>query len=118
MKKISSNKQQEIVQLLRNGNTHRQIAKKLNVSLDTVAKIRRIHCADVPRAKSSPKARLTPAVQRRVIRQIVCGVHAVQVSRELASVDQIHVTPAVVCKVLRKHGFKGRAKVKKTLSEH
>lgn len=101
----------------RRGTDHREIAGRLNVGVATVAKVRKMREINRPKNKACRKTILTEAVQRRIVRHITCGGcdNAVQVTRELSRNDNINVSAEAVRKILRKHDFHGRSKMKKPL---
>lgn len=116
-KKLTSPQKKNIEKLLINGNSHRQIALKLEISVGVVTKIRKTLDVVIPKACKGQKNILSPQKQRAIIRDIRNGKvsNAVEVQKRLSHYDNIRVSAQTVRRVLKNVGMKGRAKIKKPL---
>lgn len=118
MRPIASNLTAQICKMLIDGSSHREIARKLGISVGTVSNCRsKLEVETIPKNRSGPKPLLSSYLRRKIVRDIATGVeeNAVSVQRTLLRENNISVSAETVRRALRNVGMKGRAKLKKPL---
>lgn len=115
MRATSQNKQKDILSLLQNGETIRQVSKKTGVSKSVIGRISKKSIPDRLPGKSGRPPLLSPASKRYCVRKVTAGNldNAVKVKKELQKDIGIVVSADTVRRALRGSGLGAIEKKKK-----
>ena len=115
MKKITKETQNNIVCLLNNGLSSRQIAAQLGISHSTVLRERAKSQTNAHKDKGGQPTKLTMANKHNLVRNIISGKidTAVELAQDLKNSIGIEVGPDTVWRALKEAGMKAVTKKKK-----
>jgi transposase len=117
MKPISADKRNNIIRLLEDGLSSREIATLVGLHRSTIDSIRKQVMPDAPKPASGRPAKLSARDRRNLARLVTSGKAdtAVQLQKELRSTAGIHVSAQTVRNALKGEGLKAAVKRKKPL---
>jgi transposase len=117
MKPLSSDTRNNIVHLISNGLSSRQIASKVGVGRVSVDNIRKQVVLEATKGGAGRPAKLSMHTKRRLVRLVMSGKAdtATQLQQELKEVDGIQVCVQTVRNALKELGLKAVVKKKKPL---
>ena len=117
MKKTSEQKVADILALLQQGVSIREVARRVPVSKSLVSKIRQKHSITTKTSKGGRPPKLSVQTKRLIVRKITSGEcdTATEAQKILKNVQGINVHANTVRNALRKAGKKGAIKQKKPL---
>ena len=117
MKKTSSQKMQDITNLLQQGYSCRHIQSITGVSKTTISRVNKTYEGDKENNKGGRPSKLSPADERRIINKITTGQldNAVQATHFINNIIQDPVNPQTVRNSLKKANFRAVVKAKKLL---
>jgi transposase len=117
MKPITEQASNDIISLLRQGFSTRQIAKTVGVSCGTVSNVRQKELSGVEASKGGRPYLLSARQKRLIVRKITSGEcdTATQVQRTLLTEESIKVSAQTVRNALQDAGMRGMVKQKKPL---
>ena len=115
MKQISEQTTSDILTLLSQGLSTREIARRAGVSKSTVSNIRTAHLPGESTSKGGRPNRLSTREKRLIVRKITSGEYdtAVDVKRMLANNHGVEVHANTAQNALKEAGMKGAVKRKK-----
>jgi transposase len=115
MKKISKDTENNIVSLIDNGHSSREIAAQLGISHTTVMRERARLRPNTQKRKAGRPAKLTIADKRNIVRNLMAGKAdtAVQLARNLGDSTKVQISPDTVRCALKEAGMKAVTKKKK-----
>ena len=104
MKKTSSQKMQDITNLLQQGYSCRHIQSITGVSKTTISRVNKTYEGDKENNKGGRPSKLSPADERRIINKITTGQldNAVQATHFINNIIQDPVNPQTVRNSLKK----------------
>lgn len=115
MKPISERKRVDILALVNQSLSSREISRRVGVSHSTVCKIRKANNPEAAVSRGGRPRIVTPQLQRLVIREITSGQSstAENVRKKLRENHKVDLSAETVRNVLRDAGMKGMPKQKK-----
>jgi transposase len=117
MKPISQDIRNDIITLINNGHSIRQVAKQLGIHYSTVSRVRRDNSCNVKKSRGGRPSKLTATDKRRVVRMITSGEvdTATQAKQQLCNAIDTNISTKTVVRELKKAGMKATTKQKKPL---
>ncbi|KAI1003599.1 hypothetical protein K3495_g4608 [Podosphaera aphanis] len=115
MPRLTKATQERTVELLKEGNSCRDVAIRVDCSPCVVGRLRKTISNIGSGSKGGRPSKLTPRLRRQNVHDITNETHRTpkQVATSLKEAHSISVTPQTVRNVLRQAGLKARKKVKK-----
>ncbi|KAI0995294.1 hypothetical protein K3495_g12888 [Podosphaera aphanis] len=113
MPRLTKATRERIVGLLKEGNSCRDVAIRVNCSPCVVGRLRKTISNIGSGSKGGRPSKLTPRLRRQIVHDITNGTHRTpkQVAAALKEAYSISVTPQTVRNVLRQAGLKAWKKV-------
>lgn len=115
MKRLSQDKEYNIILHLKNGLSYREISKMIKISYGTVYKVAKRNEIMRSNNKAGRRSKLNETIKRNIIRNITSGKcdTATQVKKMLKQDFNINVSAQTVRNVLQENGLEAKHKVKK-----
>jgi transposase len=112
MRSLSYNLQQNIISLLRQAYTTRQVAEKCNVSQPTVCRMRKKHLPNIKLSRGGHPKKLSPQDKRSCVRAVTSGQldTAVAAAKRLRDESGVEVSNLTVRRALQEAGLKAQEK--------